>query len=320
MTRRSYDEIVKLPKEATRKAFGRALADLGAEHPEIVALDADLAKSTQSAIFAKRFPERFFEMGIAEANMLGVAAGLALTGHVPFACSFGCFITGRYDTIRISIGYSNARVRIVGTHAGVSIGEDGHSQMGLEDVALMRAIPNMAVFQPADDVETAAILRYLVEEHPGPAYLRLTRQGVRRIHDPAGYRFQPGELDLLRVGTGPAVVVSGGPVGDALAAAAKLGEGGLDLAVYNAPSLKPLRPGAVAEVARRHGRIITVEDHTVDGGLGSIVAELCAEEHPAWVHRIGVHGFGQSGTPADLKEHYGLSEARLAEAFTRLAG
>src|SRR3954451_19507180 len=170
------------PTKATRQAFGEALAKLGEAHKEIVVLDADLAKSTKSELFAKKFPTRFFEMGIAEANMIGTAAGLSFTGKLPFLCSFGCFITGRYDTIRLSVAYSQANVRIIGTHAGVGIGDDGHSQTGLEDVSLMRALPKMGVFQPMDARETAYLMEYLVREWKGPAYIRLTRQNLPDLY------------------------------------------------------------------------------------------------------------------------------------------
>src|SRR6185295_16843703 len=175
--------------KATRQAFGESLAKLGESHPEIVVLDADLAKSTKSELFMKKFPDRFYEMGIAEANMIGTAAGMSFTGKLPFLCSFGCFITGRYDTIRLSVAYSQANVRIVGTHAGLGIGDDGYSQMGLEDVALMRALPTMGVFQPMDARETELIMDYLVTEWKGPAYLRLTRQNLPDLY-PAHLPFE----------------------------------------------------------------------------------------------------------------------------------
>ena len=181
-----------MPK-ATRLAFGEALAKLGETHPEIVVLDADLSKSTRTDLFAKKFPDRFFEMGIAEANMIGTAAGLAFTGKTPFAASFGCFLTGRYDTIRLSVAYAQANVRLIGTHAGVGIGDDGHSQMGLEDISLMRALPTMGVFQPMDAKETECLMSYLVRDWKGPAYVRLTRQALPDLF-PAGATFVPGKL------------------------------------------------------------------------------------------------------------------------------
>jgi transketolase len=188
---------VTVMSKATRQAFGESLARLGESHPEIVVLDADLAKSTKSEIFAKKFPNRFYEMGIQEANMIGTAAGLAFTGKMPFLCSFGCFLTGRYDIIRLSVAYAQANVRMVGTHAGVGIGDDGHSQMGLEDISLMRALPTMGVFQPMDAKETELVMDYLVKEWKGPAYLRLTRQNLPDLY-PSGAKFQPGKLMEIR--------------------------------------------------------------------------------------------------------------------------
>src|SRR3954463_12250732 len=222
--------------KATRDAFGEALAKLGEKYPNIVALDADLAKSTKSEMFAKKFPNRFFEMGIAEANMIGTGAGLALAGKIPFICSFACFVTGRYDQIRISVGYAQANVRIVGSHAGIAIGDDGYSQQGLEDVALMRALPNMAVIQPADDLETEGAVEYLCHHH-GPAFLRTTRQKLERVNQD-GYKFEFGklvELKPAKAGTVPDAVIfaTGGEVAFALQAAALLEKDGLQVAVGN---------------------------------------------------------------------------------------
>ncbi|RYZ98367.1 MAG: transketolase family protein, partial [Proteobacteria bacterium] len=193
---------------ATRQAFGESLAKLGEKHAHIVVLDADLAKSTKSELFAKKFPNRFFEMGISEANMIGVGAGLALEGKVPFICSFGAFVTGRFDQIRMSVSYSEANVRIVGTHAGVAIGEDGHSQMALEDVACLRTLPKMTVLQPADDIETAAMVEELIT-HPFPAYLRLTRQNVPRVHK-EGTVFKIGKIQPIKAGKDVLVLATGG--------------------------------------------------------------------------------------------------------------
>src|SRR3954464_13256437 len=186
--------------KATRQAFGESLARLGETHPEIVVLDADLSKSTKSELFAKKFPERFFEMGIAEANMIGTAAGLAFTGKLPFLCSFGCFVTGRYDTIRLSVAYAQANVRIIGTHAGVGIGDDGHSQMGLEDISLMRALPTMGVFQPMDARETELVMDYLVKDWKGPAYLRLTRQNMPDVLSADAKGWKPTKLFQIHGG------------------------------------------------------------------------------------------------------------------------
>lgn len=306
--------------KATRQAFGEALAKLGETRGDLVVLDADLAKSTKSELFAKKFPDRFFEMGIQEANMLGTAAGLALAGKVPFACSFACFITGRYDQIRVSVAYSGANVKIVGTHAGVAIGDDGYSQQGLEDIALMRAIPTMAVVQPADDLETAAAVEYLAS-HDGPAFLRLTRQNVERVH-PEGYVFRFGKIDTLRGGEDAVIFASGGTVGPALQAAAALEKEGISLRVVNVHTIKPLDEDGVAEAARAcGGKVITAEDHSVIGGLGGAVAECLSSRFPSKILRIGVQDvFGESGSPEDLIRKHGLDAegiARQARDFLR---
>jgi transketolase len=299
---------------ATRQAFGEALALVGAEHREVVVLDADLSKSTKSELFAKKFPERFFQMGIAEQNMLGVAAGLGLSGKIPFACSFACFIAGRFETIKISVAYAGSPVRIVGTHAGVGIGEDGYSQMGLEDVGLMRTLPEMVVLQPADDVETHAMVRWLVEQCKQPAYLRLTRQNVRRVHE-ASWTFTPGKLDVLREGTDVAIIASGGPVMNALDAAEALAHEGLSVGVANLSTIKPLDVAGVEALARKVPLIVTVEDHNVLGGAGSAVAEVVASMRGAHarVHRHGVlDTFGESGTPEALYAKHRLDAAGIA--------
>lgn len=300
------------PAKATRQAFGEALAKLGETHPEIVVLDADLAKSTKSELFAKKFPERFFEMGIQEANMIGTAAGLALAGKVPFCCSFACFLTGRYDQIRISVAYSKANVKLVGTHAGVAIGDDGYSQQGLEDLAIMRVIPTMTVLQPADDLETEQAVKFCVE-HDGPVFLRLGRQNVPRVHAD-GYRFQPGKVDPLRPGKDGVIFATGGTVGHTLAAAEALAKDGLQLAVVNVHTIKPLdAEGVVAAVKASGGRVITVEDHTILGGMGGAICEVLAEHHPAKVLRLGLKDvFGESGAPAEVLKKHGLDTAGIA--------
>lgn len=302
---------------ATRQAFGEALAKMGEKHPEIVVLDADLAKSTKSELFAKKFPDRFFEMGISEANMIGVGAGLALNGKVPFICSFGAFVTGRFDQIRMSVSYARANVRIVGTHAGVGIGEDGHSQMALEDLACLRALPEMAVLQPADDIETAAMVEELVR-YPHPAYLRLTRQNVPRVHS-AGTSFAIGKMHQLKTGKDAMILATGGVVGNSLEAAAALAKQGLDLEVVNVSSIKPLDTAFLKEACKRHKKFITVEDHYITGGLGGAIAEFLAEQGHGKLRRVGVTEFGQSGTPEALYEAYGLSTEKLTKKFQELA-
>lgn len=298
--------------KATRQAFGEALAKLGETRQDVVVLDADLAKSTKSELFAAKFPDRFYEMGIQEANMLGTAAGLALAGKVPFACSFACFITGRYDQIRVSVAYSGANVKIVGTHAGVAIGDDGYSQQGLEDIALMRVIPTMAVVQPADDLETAAAVEYLAS-HDGPAFLRLTRQNVERVHS-EDYVFQFGKIDTLRDGNDAVIFASGGTVAPALHAAEELAKEGIALRIVNVHTIKPLDEEGVVEAARAcGGKVITAEDHSVIGGLGGAVTECLSTHFPSKVLRIGVQDvFGESGSPADLLAKHGLDRDGIA--------
>lgn len=305
-----------MSKKATREAFGEALLKTGGSHPNVVVLDADLSKSTKSDAFAKAYPQRFFEMGIAEANMLGTAAGLAMTGHVPFACSFACFITGRYDQIRLSVAYAKANVRIIGTHAGVGIGEDGLSQQGLEDLGLMRGLPGMAVFQPCDDVETEQVIAYLAGTHQGPAYVRLMRQKTERVHDPATFKFEPGKSDvLLDLGTDVGLFASGGTVDGAVEAAKALKAKGIGVTVINVCSIKPFDRAAVIAQAKRCKRLVSAEDHEVIGGLGTCVAEVLAEEGlGVKLHRIGLQDvFGESGTPEELYRHFKLDGAGIAE-------
>lgn len=303
--------------KATRQAFGEALAKLGETHPEIVVLDADLAKSTKSELFAKKFPNRFFEMGIAEANMIGTAAGLSFTGKLPFLCSFGCFITGRYDTIRISAVYAQANVRLIGTHAGVGIGDDGHSQMGLEDISLMRALPTMGVFQPMDAKETEHLMEYLVKEWKGPAYVRLTRQNLPDLY-PAGAPFKPTKLMEIAKGSGSGArvvcIASGAGVAEAFEASKLLASQNISLAVWNAHCLKPFDEETTLLLARDAKLMVTVEDHSVIGGLGSAVAEALARTtaHPVLM-KLGVQDqFGESGEPAELYDQHGISAKAIA--------
>lgn len=303
-------------KMATRKAFGNSLLSIGS-NPKVVALDADLSKSTNSFAFSQKYPDRFFQVGIAEANMIGIASGLALSGYIPFACSFACFITGRFDQIKMSVAYSGAAVRIIGTHAGVGIGEDGYSQQGLEDIALMRSLPSMEVFQPADDVETTSMMNYLVASK-NPAYVRLTRQDLVRVHD-ENYQFAPGHFPLLKTGRDIAVFATGGTVYNALAAALCLKAQGIDIAVYNASSLKPVDEEAIFRAGKESTLMVTIEDHNIIGGLGGAVAEsLSRHAHMPALIRIGIQDeFGESGTPESLYEKHGLSEGKIAERLLK---
>ncbi|HCM40857.1 MAG: hypothetical protein A2Z97_07165 [Bdellovibrionales bacterium GWB1_52_6] len=307
----------ELKPKSTRQAFGEALATLAEAHPEIVVLDADLSKSTKTDIFARKFPERFFEMGIAEANMIGTAAGLAFAGKLPFACSFGCFLTGRYDPIRMSVVYSQANVRLVGTHAGVGIGDDGHSQMGIEDVALMRALPTMGVFQPMDARETELLMNYLVNDWTGPAYLRLTRQNLPNLF-PAGSDFEPGKLMNLNPEVTVADVIciaSGATVAEAVGASQLLQARGVDVSVWNAHCLKPFDRETLQANLGKAKLIVSVEDHSVIGGLGSCVSEVLSEltRHPPLV-RLGIQDvFGESGDPTELYDIHGISAKSIAQ-------
>jgi transketolase len=301
--------------KASRAAFGEALLELGARDPRIVTLDADLSKSTMTAKFAKTYPDRAFNLGIAESNMVGVAAGLALAGKIPFACSFACFIVGRFETIRISVAYTNANVKIVGTHSGIAIGEDGYSQMGLEDIACLRALPNVPIIQPADELETKQAVAFAVE-HQGPLYLRLTRQNLEPVC-PVDYRFQLGRWLTLRQGTDVTLIGTGGTVFNALEAAKKLAAEGVSAEVINAASIKPLDEDMLVAAAAKTKRVVTIEDHSIHGGLGGAVAETLAEVMPTPLKRLGVTGFGESGDPKGLYAKHGLDPAGLAASITK---
>jgi transketolase len=321
----SNSTIDQKPK-ATRQAFGESLAAWGDKNKNIVVLDADLAKSTKSELFGKKYPERFFEMGISEANMIGAAAGLAFAGKLPFLCSFGCFLTGRYDTIRLSVAYGGANVRLVGTHAGVGIGDDGHSQMGLEDITLMRALPTMGVFQPMDGRETELLMDFLVEKWKGPAYIRLTRQNLppmMHLADKHG-KWEPTKISKLRdAASGKRKVVvfaSGAGTAEAMKAADILDQSNASLAVYNVHSLKPFDDKGAIAAAQGADLVATVEDHSVIGGLGSCVAEAFAglDRHPKLV-KFGVQDdFGQSGEPDELYDLYGISGKKIAESIRKI--
>lgn len=291
--------------KATRDSFGEEIAILGEKDSRIVVLDADLSKSTKSEAFGKKFPERFFQMGIAEANMIGTAAGLALSGKVAFACSFGAFLTGRYDQIRMSVSYNRANVKLIGTHAGVAIGEDGHSQMGLEDVALLRSLPNFQILQPCDDLEAREMIRFVLTQND-PAYLRLTRQKMPNVH-PAAWKYQFGKWDVLQKGRRVAIFATGQLVHSCMAANQAMGG---DFTVINASTLKPVDRDCIIQASKDHQIFVTAEDHYVTGGLGSAVAEVMAEEALSVpLRRIGVRDFGESGTESEVYAHFKLDPA-----------
>jgi transketolase len=307
-----------MPAKATRAAFGEALLDLGAKNDRVVTLDADLSKSTMTVAFAKKYPDRAFNVGIAESTMIGVGAGLALAGKIPFVASFACFLVGRFETIRISVAYTNANVKLVGTHVGVAIGEDGYSQMGLEDIACIRALPNIPIIQPGDELECKQVMAYAVE-HQGPLYLRLTRQNLEAVC-PADYRFQLGKWLRLREGGDVTVIATGGTVWNSLEAAKQLEADGIHAEVINAACIKPLDEAMLLASARRTGHVVTVEDHGVAGGLGGAVAEFLGEALPTQVKRLGVTGFGESGDHKGLYAKHGLDPAGIARSVKKALG
>ena len=304
-----------MPAKASRAAFGEALLELGARDERIVTIDADLSKSTMTAKFAKTYPARAFNVGIAESTMIGMAAGLALTGRIPFACSFACFLVGRFETIRVSVAYTQAPVKLVGTHVGVAIGEDGYSQMGLEDIACLRSLPNIPIVQPADEIETKQAVAYAVE-HPGPIYLRLTRQNLEPVHA-EGYRFQFGKAEVLRPGHDVTILGSGGPLWNGLEAAKKLAAEGVQAEVLNVATIKPLDEETILRSAGKTGRVVTVEDHGRAGGLGGAVAEMLGEVMPTPLKRLGVTGFGESGDHKGLYAKHGLHPDGIAQSVLK---
>ena len=301
---------------ATREAFGDALVRIGADE-RVVVIDGDLKNSTYVEKFEAAYPERFVEVGIAENNMLGVAAGLALSGRIPWAGSFAAFVAGRLEVVRVSIGYNEANVRIVGTHVGVGIGDDGATQMSLEDIAAMRALPNMSIIQPCDAVETHRAVDFLMT-HEGPAFLRLTRQKLDAVHGD-DYRFEFGKAETLRDGNDVAFVATGALVQESLKAADMLEDEGISARVLNVHTIAPLDRDAIAAAARDTGHVISAEDHNVNGGLGSAVAEVVAEEGiEAKLARIATRWYGESGTASELYEKFGLSASRIADAARTL--
>ncbi len=302
----------KKPK-ATREAYGETLLELGKKHPDIVALDADLSGSTKTSKFAKEFPDRFFNMGIAEQDMIGTAAGLALTGKIPFASTFAVFETGRaWDQIRITICYSNTNVKLVATHGGITVGEDGASHQALEDIALMRALPNMTVIVPADATETVSVIN-TVAEYQGPVYVRLGRAKVPYVM-PDDYKFKPGKAFIFHIGKDANIVAAGIMVDIARQAAEILLKEGIDTGLINMSTIKPL-DGEVLLLAARHSKIlITAEEHSIIGGLGGAVCEFLSENYPMHVKRIGIQDtFGCSGNPAELLKFHGLTAEDIVE-------
>ena len=292
---------------ATREGYGNALAELGAEFDNLVVLDADLAGSTKTGVFAKAFPERHIDCGIAEGNMMSVAAGLAATGKVVFASSFAMFAAGRaFEQVRNSIGYPHLNVKIGATHAGISVGEDGATHQCNEDIALMRAIPGMVIINPADDVEARAAVR-AAYEHEGPVYLRFGRLAVPVINDRPDYKFEIGKGVVLREGKDVTIFATGLEVAETLIAADLLAADGIEAKVINIHTIKPIDKELIVAAAKETGKVVTVEEHSVIGGLGSAVCDVLCEEFPAKVMKIGVNDvFGESGPALELIKRYGL--------------
>lgn len=294
-------------KIATRESYGRTLVELGKEHEDFLVLDADLAGSTKTAVFRKAFPERHINCGIAEQNMIGVAAGIAATGRVAFASSFAMFAAGRaYEQIRNSVGYPQLNVKIAATHGGISVGEDGATHQCNEDFALMRTIPGMVVMVPSDDVEAEAMVR-AAYAHKGPVYMRFSRLATPVFNNPETYRFEIGKAITMREGKDVAIIAAGLPVASAMEAAEKLAAEGIEARVIDMHTIKPLDEAAVLRAAKEIGKIVTVEEHSVIGGLGSAVAEVLAEQCPAKLKRVGVYDrYTESGPAEALIHHYGL--------------
>ena len=297
----------EVKKIATRDSYGNALVELGKAHDDLIVLDADLAGATKTCIFQKEFPERHWDCGIAECNMTGIAAGLATCGKVPFISSFAMFAAGRnYDQVRNSIGYPHLNVKIGATHAGISVGEDGATHQCLEDLSLMREIPGMVVINPSDDVEARAAVK-AAYDHVGPVYLRFGRLAVPVINDTPDYKFEIGKGIVLKEGKDVSIFATGLEVSETLEAAKMLAADGIDAEVINIHTIKPIDADLIAEAAKKTGKIVTVEEHSVIGGLGSAVCDVLCEREPVKVLKIGMNDvYGESGPAVKLLEKYGL--------------
>ena len=312
--------MAEMKKSATREGYGKGLLELGREHDNVVVLDADLAGSTKTGVFKKEFPDRHFNCGIAEANMMCVAAGLSTTGMVPFASSFAMFASGRaFEQIRNSIGYPALNVKIGASHGGISVGEDGASHQCCEDFALMRSIPGMVVMSPADENEAIAMTK-AAYAHNGPVYMRFGRSNVPNFH-PDNMEFVIGKGEILKDGADVAIIANGLLVYKAMVAAAELQEQGVDAMVINMATIKPLDEELVLEAARKCGKIITCEEHSIVGGLGEAVCSCLSEKLPTPVRRIGVNDvFGHSGPANDLLKEFGLSAEHIVEVAKDFCG
>lgn len=313
--------MAEVIKKATREAYGEALAELGDKYENLYVLDADLAAATKTGIFKKKFPERFFDCGIAEANMMGIAAGLAATGNIPFASSFAMFAAGRaFEIVRNSIGYPNLNVKIGATHAGISVGEDGATHQCNEDIALMRTIPGMTIINPADYVEAKAAVEAAVL-HNGPVYLRFGRLAAPVFNDENSYKFELGKGVKLRDGKDVTIIATGLMVAEAIEAAEILAGEGIDARVINIHTIKPIDKDIIIEAAKETGSIVTVEEHSVIGGLGSAVCDVLAENYPVKVTKIGVNDeYGHSGPAVELLKQFGLCSSNIVNTVKSSLG
>ena len=308
-------------KIATRESYGNALVEMGAKYPNLVVLDADLAAATKTGVFKKAYPERHIDCGIAECNMVGIAAGLAATGMIPFVSSFAMFAAGRaFEQVRNSVGYPRLNVKIGATHAGITVGEDGASHQCNEDIALMRTIPGMVVMCPADDVEAKAAVKAAVE-YEGPVYLRFGRAACPVINDKPDYKFEIGKGQVLREGTDVTIVATGICVGNALEAAEKLAQDGINAEVVNICTIKPLDEELIVASAKKTWKVVTAEEHSVIGGLGSAVCDALCKSNPVPVCKIGMQDvFGESGSAVALVEKYGLDGTGIYKTVKEFVG
>lgn len=313
--------MAEIVTKATRESFGEAVRDLAYENPDIVVLDADLAAATKTGIFKKAHPDRFIDCGIAESNMIGIAAGLASCGKIPFAASFAMFAAGRaYEQVRNSVGYPHLNVKIIGSHAGISVGEDGATHQCCEDIALMRAIPGMVVLNPADHYEMRAAVR-AAAEYVGPVYIRLGRLAVESCNNNDDYRFEIGKGITLRDGKDVTIIATGLMVGEAVKAVKELEAQGIDARLIDMHTIKPLDRELVLKAASETGKIVTVEEHSVIGGLGEAVSSVLCEECPVPVKKIGVNDvFGHSGPAKDLLKEFGLSAENIVATTREFIG
>lgn len=305
-------------KKSIREAFGKKLVELGTKNPDIVVLDADLSCSTQTKFFAQAFPERFYNVGIAEQNLIATAAGLALTGKIPFAATFAVFATGRtYDQIRVSVCYQGANVKIIGTHGGITVGEDGATHQALEDVSLMRGLPGMTVIVPADYRECEQAVEF-ASKHIGPVYIRIPRANMPDVY-PENYEFNPYKAVVLKEGCDVTIVSNGDELIEAYKAVELLAQRGVDAELISLPVVKPIDSETLVKSAKKTGCVVTVENHSIYGGIGSAVCEILSQSCPTRVYRIGMNDeFGQSGTPGELLKLYGLDAESVANRVIEL--